>query len=159
MQDADRTYKIFLSAAEPSGDRLCAKLITALKQTGYNIEFSGFGGQNMARAGCSILVDTTQRAAMTYNAFSHILFFFKAVKKAQKIFAAAKPDIVIVCDSPSFNFTSQKPPKTPALKLFSMSLRSYGPGRHGELKNLKISAPEALRRFCLSSRIGSISAD
>ena len=116
MQDADRIYRIFLSAAEPSGDRLCAKLITALKQTGYNIEFSGFGGQNMADSGCSLIVNTTQRAAMTYNAFSHILFFFKAIKKAQKHFAWAKPDLVIVCDSPSFNFHIAKAAKNAGVK-------------------------------------------
>jgi lipid-A-disaccharide synthase len=150
MQDADRTYKIFLSAAEPSGDRLCAKLITALKQTGYNIEFSGFGGQNMARAGCSILVDTTQRAAMTYNAFSHILFFFKAVKKAQKIFAAAKPDIVIVCDSPSFNFHIAKAAKNAGVKtLFYVApqLWAWAAWRIKKLKNLCTGGLAAILPF------------
>lgn len=62
MKDSDRTYRIFISAAEPSGDKLCAKLITALKQRGYNIKITGFGGQNMARAGCLLLVNTTQKA-------------------------------------------------------------------------------------------------
>ena len=116
MQDSDRTYRIFLSAAEPSGDRLCAALITALKQTGRSFEFTGFGGPNMAEAGCSLLVNTTQRAAMTYNSFSHIFFFYKAIKTAQKHFAAAKPDLVVVCDSPSFNFHIAKAAKNAGVK-------------------------------------------
>ena len=150
MQDADRTYKIFLSAAEPSGDRLCAKLITALKQTGYNIEFSGFGGQSMAQAGCSIIVNTTQRAAMTYNAFSHILFFFKAIKKSQKHFAASKPDIVIVCDSPSFNFHIAKAAKNAGVKtLFYVApqLWAWAEWRIKKLKNLCTGGLAAILPF------------
>ncbi len=150
MQDADRTYKIFLSAAEPSGDRLCAKLITALKQTGYNIEFSGFGGQSMAQAGCSIIVNTTQRAAMTYNAFSHILFFFKTIKKSQKHFAAAKPDIVIVCDSPSFNFHIAKAAKNAGVKtLFYVApqLWAWAEWRIKKLKNLCTGGLAAILPF------------
>jgi len=150
MQDADRTYKIFLSAAEPSGDRLCAKLITALKQTGYNIEFSGFGGQSMAQAGCSIIVNTTQRAAMTYNAFNHILFFFKAIKKSQKHFAAAKPDLVIVCDSPSFNFHIAKAAKNASVKtLFYVApqLWAWAEWRIKKLKNLCTGGLAAILPF------------
>jgi len=118
MPNADRTYRIFFSAAEPSGDKLCSRLITALKKTGYDFEFTGLGGSNMAEAGCSILLNTTQRAAMTYNAFGQVLFFYKAAKKAQKHFASAKPDLVVVCDSPSFNFHIAKSAKNAGVKTF-----------------------------------------
>ena len=139
MQDSDRTYRIFLSAAEPSGDRLCAKLITALKKTSRNFEFAGFGGPNMAQAGCSIIIDTTQRAAMTYNAFGQVIFFFKAIKKVQKHFAATKPDLVVVCDSPSFNFHIAKAAKNAGTKtLFYVApqLWAWAPWRIKKLKKL-----------------------
>jgi len=135
----DKTYKIFFSAAEPSGDRLCAKLITALKQTGNNFEFSGFGGHSMADAGCSIILNTTERAAMTYKAFGQILFFYNAVKKAQKFFTQNKPDFVVVCDSPSFNFHIAKTAKAQNIPTFfyvAPQLWAWAAWRIKKLKNL-----------------------
>lgn len=150
MQDTDKSFRIFLSAAEPSGDRLCAKLITALKQTGYNIEFIGCGGPNMARAGCLLITDTTQRAAMTYNAFNHVLFFSKAIKKAKKQFAAARPDFVVVCDSPSFNFHIAKAAKAAGIKtLFYVApqLWAWAAWRIAKLKNLCTGGLAAILPF------------
>ncbi|MGA2915368.1 MAG: lipid-A-disaccharide synthase [Sedimentisphaerales bacterium] len=150
MHQTGKTYRIFLSAAEASGDRLCANLITALKQTGYNFEFAGLGGQRMAAAGCQILVDTTQRAAMTYKAFSHILFFFKVIKQAQKYFALTKPDFVIVCDSPSFNFHIAKAAAKASVKtLFYVApqLWAWAPWRIKKLRKLCTAGLAAILPF------------
>jgi len=150
MQDAGKTYRIFLSAAEASGDRLCANLITALKETGYNFEFTGLGGPRMAKAGCQILVDTTQRAAMTYKALNHILFFFGVYKKAQKYLAQAKPDLVIVCDSPSFNFHIANAAARSGIKtLFYVApqLWAWAPWRIKKLKNLCTAGLAAILPF------------
>ncbi len=139
MQDSSGSYRIFLSAAEASGDRLCANLITALKQTGYNLEFAGLGGARMADAGCEIILNTTERAAMSYKAFRQILFFLKAVKKTEKHFAQSKPDIVIVCDSPSFNFHVAKAAAKAGIKtLFYVApqLWAWAPWRIKKLKKL-----------------------
>jgi lipid-A-disaccharide synthase len=87
---------------------------------------------------------------MTYNAFSHILFFFKAVKKAQKIFAAAKPDIIIVCDSPSFNFHIAKAAKNAGVKtLFYVApqLWAWAEWRIKKLKNLCTGGLAAILPF------------
>ncbi|PKL42978.1 MAG: lipid-A-disaccharide synthase [Planctomycetes bacterium HGW-Planctomycetes-1] len=150
MTDSDRTYRIFISAAEPSGDKLCAKLITALKQTGYKTEITGFGGPNMAQAGCTLLINTTQKAAMTYNALNHILFFYKAVKKAQTHFAETKPDLVIVCDSPSFNFHIAKAAKAAGIKtLFYVApqLWAWAAWRIEKLKRLCTGGLAAILPF------------
>ena len=64
MPGKDKTYRIFISAAEPSADAHCAGLITALQQSGYDIEFVGVGGQKMAEAGCKLLETTAGRAAI-----------------------------------------------------------------------------------------------
>jgi lipid-A-disaccharide synthase len=150
MQDTDRTYRIFFSAAEASGDRLCANLITALKQTGYGFEFTGLGGQRMAHAGCNLLLDTTQRAAMTYKAFRHVFFFLKAIKKAEEYFFNVKPDLVIVCDSPSFNFHIAKSAKKAGIKtLFYVApqLWAWAPWRIKKLKNLCTAGLAAILPF------------
>jgi lipid-A-disaccharide synthase len=150
MANTDRTYRIFLSAAEASGQRLCANLITALRQTDYNFEFTGFGGAKMADAGCDVILDTTQKAAMTYKAFRHIFFFLKAIKKAQKYFIDTRPDLVIVCDSPSFNFHIAKAAGKAGIKTFfyvAPQLWAWAPWRIKKLKRLCTAGLAAILPF------------
>ncbi len=104
MPDDQKTYRIFLSAAEPSADSHCAALITALKQRTYNIEFSGVGGRRMADAGCKLLQNTSDSAAMIYNAFAHVGRFYLLLGRINSYLQRTKPNLVIVCDSPAFNF-------------------------------------------------------
>jgi lipid-A-disaccharide synthase len=111
MPEAKKTYRIFISAAEPSADAHCAALIIALKQSAYNIEFVGVGGPKMAAAGCNLLETTTARAAMIYNAFGHIGFFYKLIRRISRFLESNKIDLVIVCDSPAFNFHIAKAAK------------------------------------------------
>jgi lipid-A-disaccharide synthase len=116
MPEAKKTYRIFISAAEPSADAHCAALITALKQSTYEIEFVGVGGPKMAAAGCTLLETTTAHAAMTYNAFSQVGFFYKLLKRISRYLQSNKVDLVIVCDSPAFNFHIAKAAKKVGLK-------------------------------------------
>ncbi len=112
MNDQTKTRKIFISAAEPSADAHCANLITAMKkasfdpvnETNINLQFVGIGGEKMAEAGCEIIEDPTNRAAMIYNAFSSIKYFYNLIKKARVYIKGNEVDLVIVCDSPAFNF-------------------------------------------------------
>jgi len=73
MLDKNKTYRIFISVAEPSADAHCAGLITALRKGDYdNIEFVGVGGPKMAEAGCKLLQVTSGKAVMLYNAIRYI---------------------------------------------------------------------------------------
>ncbi|MFZ0033712.1 MAG: lipid-A-disaccharide synthase [Sedimentisphaerales bacterium] len=116
MAETNRTYRIFISAAEPSADAHCAALITTLKQSTYNIDFVGVGGPKMAAAGCQLLETTVARAAMIYNAFSQVGFFYKLIKRITRFFKSTKVDLVIVCDSPAFNFHIAKAAKKANIK-------------------------------------------
>ncbi|NIP27181.1 MAG: lipid-A-disaccharide synthase [Phycisphaerae bacterium] len=116
MPDTDKKYRIFLSAAEPSADAHCAGLITSLQQRGYDIEFVGVGGPKMAAAGCNLLESTTGKAAMIYNAFKEVLHFIGVVRRIKRYFKNNKVDLVIVCDSPSFNFHVAKAAKSAGIK-------------------------------------------
>jgi lipid-A-disaccharide synthase len=111
MPQNHSTYRIFLSAAEPSGDAHCAGLITALKQSTYNIEFVGVGGPKMAQAGCQLLETTVARAAMMYNAFTHVFAYYKLIRRITSFLKSTNVDLVIVCDSPAFNFHIAKAAK------------------------------------------------
>jgi lipid-A-disaccharide synthase len=91
-------------------------LITALQQRGYNIEFVGVGGLKMASAGCRLLETTTGKAAMIYKAFKHVLHFYGIIRRIRNFFKNNKVDLVIVCDSPSFNFHVAKAAKKAGIK-------------------------------------------
>lgn len=96
--------RVFLSAAEASGDRHCAGVIKALRQVDSNIEFVGIGGQYMAEAGCELIEHTVDKAVMLYKALGQLLYYYKLIKRVSGYFAENKIDMVIVCDSPSFNY-------------------------------------------------------
>jgi lipid-A-disaccharide synthase len=111
MPEKLNKHRVFISAAEPSADAHCAGLITALQETGYDIEFIGVGGPKMAEAGCRLLENTTVRAAMIYKAFSQVGHYYKLIKRVTRFLKTNKIDLVIVCDSPAFNFHIAKAAK------------------------------------------------
>ncbi|MHC4726009.1 MAG: lipid-A-disaccharide synthase [Planctomycetota bacterium] len=116
MSDKNKKYRIFISAAEPSADAHCAGLITALKDSGYDIEFVGVGGAKMAEADCELLEATVGKAVMIYNAFSHVGRYYKLIKRLSSFIRNNKIDLVIVCDSPAFNFHIAKAAKRAGVK-------------------------------------------
>jgi lipid-A-disaccharide synthase len=116
MAENDKTYRVFISAAEPSADLHCAGLIKALAGRGYDIKFVGVGGEKMAEAGCELLETTVGRAAMIYNALAQVLHFYKLIRKIRAYLQKEKVDLVIVCDSPSFNFHIAKAAKAAGIK-------------------------------------------
>ena len=107
----DRKYRIFISAAEPSADAHCAGLINALKKSGFNIEFAGLGGAKMKEAGCTLIEDTTSGAVMAAAAFGQLGRYIQLLNKTKKYIRGNKIDLVIVCDSPAFNFHMAKAAK------------------------------------------------
>jgi len=117
MLDKNRTYRIFISVAEPSADAHCAGLITSLRKKGYgNIEFVGVGGPKMAHAGCKLLQTTIGKAVMIYNAFRQVGHYYKLIRRITRYLNSNKVDLVIVCDSPSFNFHIAKAAKKAGIK-------------------------------------------
>ncbi len=104
----------------------------------------------MAQAGCSIIVNTTDRAAMTYNAFGQIFFFYNAVKQAKALFDSSKPDLIVVCDSPSFNFHIAKAAKNAGTKTFfyvAPQLWAWAEWRIKKLKDLCTAGLAAILPF------------
>jgi len=116
MPEKDNTYRIFISVAEPSADAHCAALITALKQSTYDIEFVGVGGPKMAAAGCKLLETTITKAAMMYKALSYISYYYKLIRRISRFLKSNKVDLVIVCDSPAFNFHIAKAAKKAGIR-------------------------------------------
>jgi lipid-A-disaccharide synthase len=137
MSESRKKYRVFLSAAEPSADAHCAGLISSLKQSNYEIEFVGVGGPKMAAAGCKLLENTTGKAVMIYNAFSHVIHFYRLIRRISRYLAENTVDLVVVCDSPSFNFHVAKAAKKAGIKtLFYVApqLWAWGRWRMGKLR-------------------------
>ena len=138
MAEDKRTYCIFLSAAEHSADSHCAGLINALKQTPYNFEFVGVGGEKMAQAGCQLLEKTTDKSAMIHKAFGQVIRFIRLIFRIKSYFKKNKVDLAIVCDSPAFNFHVAKTARKAGAKtLFYVApqLWAWAPWRMKKLKN------------------------
>ena len=105
MMQKDKKYRVFISAAEPSADDHCANLIAALAKKGYdNIELVGIGGPKMAKAGCELLQTTVGKAVMIYNAFTQIGRYYMLLRRVKRYLRTNKVDLVVVCDSPAFNW-------------------------------------------------------
>lgn len=134
---ASKTYRIFISAAEPSADAACAGLINELAQSNYNFEFVGVGGPKMTQAGCKLLETTVERAAIGHKALAQLLHFYLLVRRISHYLKSNKVDLVIVCDSPAFNFHIAKIAKKAGIKtLFYVApqLWAWGAWRIGKLR-------------------------
>jgi lipid-A-disaccharide synthase len=111
-----KNKRVFISVNDPSADVHCAGLIAALKRSGGDIEFVGIGGPKMAAAGCEVIESTVGRAVMTYTAFAHIGHYYKLVQRIRRYLEEHPVDLVIVCDSPSFNFHVAKVAKKASVR-------------------------------------------
>jgi lipid-A-disaccharide synthase len=137
MSHKDNKYRVFISAAEPSADGHCAGLIDAMQESCSGIEFVGVGGPKMAQAGCELLENTAGKAAMIYKAFTQVARFYKIIKRISCYLKSNKVDLVVVCDSPSFNFHVAKAGKKAGIKtLFFVApqLWAWGGWRIGKLR-------------------------
>ena len=101
------------------------------------IRFSGFGGQRLVEVGCELLDDTVSRAAMTYNVLGQLGYYRKLIRQANAFFEENSVDLVIVCDSPAFNFHIAKAAKKhgiPVLFYVAPQLWAWAPWRIHKLK-------------------------
>jgi lipid-A-disaccharide synthase len=97
------SQRIFLVAAESSGDALGADLIHALKERDESLDLVGVGGPLMAEAGVESRADI---AGLAVLGFVDGMLAFARVKSAVaatvKAILAAKPDAVVLIDSWGF---------------------------------------------------------
>jgi len=102
--NASTPRKIFLIAAEESGDRLGAGLIEALRaKLGTNVEFAGVGGRHMAEQGLTSLFPIQELAIIGLAAIPRKLpMILSRIREATDAALKAKPDVLVIIDSPDF---------------------------------------------------------
>ncbi len=95
---------VFLVAGEESGDRLGAALIAAIKrQTQGRAQFSCVGGVLMAAGGVPSLFPLGDLAGIGFSAIPASLpKLFRRIREAADAVIAAKPDVLVIIDSPEF---------------------------------------------------------
>ncbi len=132
-----KKHHIFISAAEPSADLHCAALIRAISERTDEVGFVGVGGAEMAAVGCELLAETARSAAMIYNAFGRVAYFYRLLRRVRRYFEANHVDLVIVCDSPAFNMHVAAAAKKAGIRtLFYVApqLWAWGGWRIGKLR-------------------------
>ncbi|MBD1157200.1 lipid-A-disaccharide synthase [Pelagibacterales bacterium SAG-MED20] len=95
--------KIFILTGEPSGDKLASTVISKMKQSNPNIEYSCVGGQHLNTLGIKSIFDLKE---ITYIGFTSVLLnIFKIKNKINKTVEEIikfNPDILFSVDSPDF---------------------------------------------------------
>lgn len=95
--------RVFLVAAESSGDQLGADLARALKQRDASLTFDGVGGPLMAAEGIPSKIDIKGLAILGFldglRAFERVK---EAVAQTVAAILASKPDVVVLIDSWGF---------------------------------------------------------
>lgn len=98
------TTRLFLVAAEESGDRLGADLLASLRKERPGLSASGVGGAHMGAQGVTSLFDTNQLAIIGFGEvirrFPDIL---RRIRETADAVIAARPDALVIIDSPDFS--------------------------------------------------------
>jgi len=96
--------RLFVVAWEPSGDRIAAEAVEALRRRQPGIEVRGFGGRHMAAAGVRLDHDLAADAVMGFfavvKAAPRIVSLYRAYLR---ILDEERPDAVLLVDYPGFN--------------------------------------------------------
>ncbi len=131
-----RAPHVFLVAGEESGDRLGAALIAALKRaTQGGARFSGVGGTHMAGEGLASLFPLGDLALMGFASIPQRLPKILArIREAADSVIAAKPDVLVIIDSPEFTHrvarrVRARAPAIPIVDYVCPSVWAWRPGR------------------------------
>ena len=114
-----KPLRIFFSAGEPSGDLHAANLIRRLQARSGRIEAVGYGGPQMAAAGCRLHRDLTELAVMWFaRALANLHQFWGLMSRADRYFRHQRPDAVVLVDYPGFNWWIARRAKVHRIPVF-----------------------------------------
>jgi lipid-A-disaccharide synthase len=129
--------RIFITAAEVSGDLHASHLIESLRELDPSLVIEGHGGPRMRAAGATIHTETTANAAMGLSAVGRVKEMFALLKWTRAYFKTHPPDLQICVDSPALNFHFAKAAHAvgrPVLYYVAPQLWAW---REGRMKKLR----------------------
>ncbi|OPF89872.1 Lipid-A-disaccharide synthase [Rhodopseudomonas palustris] len=132
----DRVRTVYLIATEESGDRLGAALMRELRaRLGSKVRFAGVGGHCMAGEGLASLFPIEELSIIGFAAVVQRLpMILKLIRRAVDAVLTAKPDILVIIDSPDFTHrvarrVRQRDPSIPIVDYVSPTVWAWRPGR------------------------------
>ena len=132
---------VFLVAGEESGDRLGAALIAALRErTQGRVRISGVGGTHMADAGVPSPFPLGDLAIVGFASIPGKLpTILKRIHEAADAVVAARPDVLVIIDSPDFTHRVAKRvrkrlPSLPIVDYVCPSVWAWRPWRARSMK-------------------------
>ena len=127
---------VFLVAGEESGDRLGAALISAIRdRTQGKAHFSCVGGAHMAAEGVPSLFPLGDLAIVGFSSIPSMLSkILRRIREAADAVIAAKPDVLVIIDSPEFTHrvargVRERAPRIPIVDYVCPSVWAWRPGR------------------------------
>jgi lipid-A-disaccharide synthase len=138
----DAPLSIWIVSGEESGDQLGAKLMRALKvRLGSDrLRFGGVGGHAMGEEGLTSLFPLEDIAVMGFSAvIARLPAILKRIRFTADAAVAAKPDILIIIDSPDFTHrvaqaVRGRAPQIPIVDYVSPSVWAWRPGRAPKMR-------------------------
>ncbi len=141
MSGPNSPCRLFLVAGEHSGDALGGPLIEALKRLSPRpLSFEGVGGAAMAAHGCPTLFPLSDIAVMgPMEIIAHLPTILRRISQTSKAVVAAKPDALVILDSPEFTHAvarrvRRRLPTLPILDYVSPSVWAWRPGRARKMR-------------------------
>jgi lipid-A-disaccharide synthase len=131
-----KPLSLYIVAAEESGDALGAALVRALQaRNGGALIFNGVGGRAMAAAGVISPFAIDELSIMGIAAIPRRLpMIFRRIRQTAAAVVAARPDALVIIDSPDFTHRVARrvrrlAPKIPIVDYVSPSVWAWRPGR------------------------------
>ncbi len=132
---------VFLVAGEESGDRLGAALIAALRErTQGRIRFSAVGGPHMAEQGVPSLFPLGDLAIVGFSTIpAKLPAILSRIRQAADAVVAARPDVLVIIDSPDFTHrvakrVRKRAPGIPIIDYVCPSVWAWRPWRAKSMK-------------------------
>jgi lipid-A-disaccharide synthase len=132
---AARPLKVFLVAAEESGDRLGAPLMQALRARRPDVAFAGVGGALMTAQGIAPPFPIDDLSIMGFASIpAKLPTILRRIRQTVDAVIAAKPDVLVIIDSPDFTHRVARRvraamPALPIVDYVSPSVWAWRPGR------------------------------
>ncbi len=127
--------RLYLIAGEPSGDRLGAELMRALRLEDPSISFYGVGGREMSAAGLEPLFDISELSVMGLTeVLPRLPAILRRISESADDVLKHSPDALITIDSPSFSLrVAQRvrkwAPEIRTIHYVAPSVWAWRPGR------------------------------
>ena len=140
--------KIGIVANEPSGDRLGAAVLRALKVRVPDVRFVGVAGPRMQAVGCESLVPMERLSVMGLTeVLRHLGELLRIRGDLTRSLLACRPDVFIGVDAPDFNLGLERRMRKAGIRTIHLVSPTIWAWRAGRVKTIRRSVDLMLSIF------------